>query len=111
MVLGAVLIGHALYYLWPDGAARRWAFYVLGGVAFALLCLSHLVRQSSEVGALGTVAAWWGALEGGQQAVCGAAAWGSEADGDLCLQLAGPAVYALTAAGLVAFLISRRRHG
>lgn len=114
MILAAVLLAHACYYAWPKGLDRQWAFYVLGGVAFAILCLAHLPAKAdaaSEVGALTATACWWGVLEGLQQAGCGAIGWGGDSQGeDLCIQLVGPVPYLLAAVVFAARFIALQRH-
>lgn len=112
-LLGVVTVAHAVYYAWPAGAQRRWAFYVLGGVAFAAAMLMHLPdkkARATEVGAVGGAACLWGALEGLQQAGCGALGWmHTPKERDLCVELVGPWPYVLAASALLAWLIVIRK--
>lgn len=111
--LCAVLSAHVAYYAWPDGPDRRWAFYVLGGFAFAWLCLLLLptMRSRSVEGSIGAAACVWGFLEGMQQGVCGALAWGTKTAGDLCVTLFGPWPYVIGCAAFVALYFARKHHG
>lgn len=112
LVLGAVATAHAGYYLWPVGIDRQWAFYVLGGAGFAMLCLASLPAQpvASEVGALAAVGCWWGALEGLQQSVCGLIEWSAALDGrDLCVRVMGEDIYQVAVGLLAAVAIVRLR--
>ena len=107
----AVFVAHALYYAWPEGSPRRWAAYVLQGVAFAALCLMLCPRRAewtSEAGALGAFGSAWGVLEGGQQAVCGVVGWGKVSVRDVCVDAIGSWPYVVAAAGLCAALVVSR---
>lgn len=110
-VLLAVLASHVVYHLWPDaGGDQQWAKYVGDGAGFALLCAAILItrqRGGGEVGAPLAVGAWWGLLEGTQQAVCGYVMWGDRGAGDLCVRMVGPVPYVVAAAVLASVLIAR----
>ena len=116
MLLSAVGCGHALYYVWPEGSPRRWAAYVLMGLAFALVCALHIPPKSartSDAGALAFAAALWGILEGLQQFGCGVIGWGQVGKRDMCVERIGTWPYTVAASLLVALLITnwlRQKH-
>lgn len=106
-LIASVGCAHALYYAWPEGSPRRWAAYVLGGLAFAIVCALHIPprhRMSSEAGALAFSGALWGILEGLQQFACGVIGWGVVTKRDMCVELVGTWPYTLAASLLVAHL-------
>lgn len=99
------------YYFMPTAADRPWAYYVAEGAL--ILALADMVRgvvpQLVRAGVLtaGKVQAavgllWWIEIEAGQQAVCGALAWGQTAHSDVCVDLVGLDVYRAVAALAVA---------
>lgn len=106
-LIAAVGCAHALYYAWPEGSPRRWAAYVLGGLAFAIVCALHIPtkhQRSSEAGALALSGALWGILEGLQQFGCGVIGWGQVGKRDMCVEQFGAWPYTVAASLLVAHL-------
>lgn len=110
-VLAAVFASHVAYRLFPEaGADQQWAKYVGDGVGFTLVCAAVLLGgrpHAGEVGALAQVGAWWGVLEGAQQAGCGYLMWGDVGRGDLCVRLVGPVPYIVAATVLAAVAFAR----
>jgi hypothetical protein len=113
-VLCAVFAAHVAYRLFPEaGSDQQWAKYVGDGVGFALLSAAVLLGMRSpagEVGALAQVGAWWGVLEGAQQAGCGYLMWGDLGRGDLCIRIVGPVPYIVAATVLAALAFARMKN-
>lgn len=86
------------YYAYPL-KERPWAFYVASAVL--VMWLAYL-RRLEEKTALGVFACTWIMIEAGQQAACGAFAWGARTGGqDVCKLLGlGDAYLALGALAL-----------
>jgi len=115
LLVASVACAHYGYYLWPKGSAdRQWAFYVATHalVVVALLVLLLAARRLSNLSAAAVFACWWGAIESGQAAACGALRWGSIPKADLCVEQFGASFFAGTAAAALAtVLVFWRRRG
>ena len=110
-VLGAVFAAHVAYRLFHEaGSDQQWAKYVGDGVALTVLSAVALAWTRSSagvVGALAQVGAWWGVLEGAQQAGCGYLMWGDLGRGELCVRMLGPLPYVVAASVLAAVSFAR----
>lgn len=72
------------YYVYPL-IERPWAFYVASAVL--VLWLAYRLRLAEKT-AMGVFAYTWIMIEAGQQAACGAFAWGAKTGGkDVCKML------------------------
>lgn len=116
VALAAVLVGDYAYYWWPE-AERPWAAYVGQGIQAAALfgvgaaASRRILRPAWRFALMAPCI--WGLIEASQRAVCGAMLFGQYGDGDLCARIAGPTLYPLAAAVLLATIITLtvKRHG
>jgi len=116
LALAAVLVGDYAYYWWPE-VDRPWAGYVGQGIQAAALfgAGAALCRRIPSPAWRFAVSApcMWGLIEAGQRAICGAILFGQYGGGDLCARIAGPNLYPLAAAVLLATIITltAAKHG
>lgn len=91
VLLGVMVVAFYGYYLLPP-ADRAWMYYVSTGVATLTLAALAWPRMRSHAGRLACAVC---VLESAQQAICGAAQWGTLTTGqDLCKAWLGPDPYA-----------------
>lgn len=113
ILLAAVALTHYGYYLIPDAAGRRWAFYIARGIeatTMACMLLRPVPWGSTAARGLGAFAAMLAVLEETQTTVCGAAEWRrADISDDLCMAWLGGHTFAALAAVVVATLIVFRR--
>lgn len=107
----AVVAAHFGYYFWPVGVARSWVYYI--AIGLLLVWLGWCLLQSALTFAGGMAGAYL-MIEAGQQAACGALAFGMLPTGrDICRDVIGEdfyrAVGSLALAGMVALWLSRQQ--
>lgn len=112
-LVAAVLVGDYAYYWWPE-ADQPWVAYIGQGIQAALLFAIGAIgcrRILSPIWRFAlTAPCMWGLIEAAQRAICGAVLFGEYGTGDLCTRIAGPNIYPMAAAVLLATALTRK-HG